>query len=130
MGPPDGLANRDQVWFSRSMSACSLFFLGPVTHRLENCLSSGGTLRPRATRYSRSTSDRHRIAAVSRRIVRPFGVRIERRASSLVESTRQVFNPEYLLKNGPQLKKSHAGSPKFGLYLVLNCRPFKPLLNY
>ena len=27
MGPPDGLANRDQVWFSRSMSACSLFFL-------------------------------------------------------------------------------------------------------
>ena len=26
MGPPNGLANRDQVWFSRSMSACSLFF--------------------------------------------------------------------------------------------------------
>ena len=41
-----------------------------------------------------------------------------------------IDNPEYLLKNGPQLKKSHAGSPKFGLYLVLNCRPFKPLLNY
>ena len=77
MGPSDGLANRDQVWFSRSMSACSLFFLGLVTHRLENCLSSGGTLRPRATRHSRSTSDRHRIAAVSRRTVHPFGVRIE-----------------------------------------------------
>ena len=51
-------------------------FLGPVTHRLENCLSSGGTLRPRATRYSRSTSDRHRIASVSCRIAHPFSVRI------------------------------------------------------
>ena len=77
MGPSDGLAHRDQVWFSRSMSACRLFFLGPVTHRLENCLSSGGTLRPRATRYSRSTSDRHRIASVSRRIAHPFSIRIE-----------------------------------------------------
>ena len=49
---------------------------------------------------------------------------------SLVDSVHHITNPEYLFKNGPQFKKSHAGSPKFGLYLVLNCRPFKPLLNY
>ena len=39
-------------------------------------------------------------------------------------------NPEYLLKNGPLLKKVMPDPPKFGLYLVLNYRPFKPLLNY
>ena len=44
---------------------------------LKTALSSRGTLRPRATRYSRSTSDRHRIAFVSCRIVHPFSVRIE-----------------------------------------------------
>ena len=39
-------------------------------------------------------------------------------------------NPEYQLKNGPLLEKVMSETPKYGLYLFLNYRPFKPLLNY
>ena len=41
-----------------------------------------------------------------------------------------IANPEYLLINTPQLKKHHVRNPNFGLYVFLNYRPLKPLLNY
>ena len=45
---------------------------------------------------------------------------LARFVSSLIPGT-------YLKKT---VKKQHVRSPKYGLYLFLNCRPVKPLLNY
>ena len=55
---------------------------------------------------------------------------VHKKLKTSARTVQQMLNPEYLLINTPQLKKHHVRTPKFGLFLVLNCRPFKPLLNY